>query len=142
MKFYNENGEILPELFDTVAKDYAKSFASSSSNKDGSLRWEGVTKTQLRRFFDEVKRFEQILPNSTWQEQLPFIKMLKSKINYGVARVKSKGNSKGYDKFAEFITEGIDLIKKEKDYHTFVSLFEAVYGFYYETATKIKESQT
>jgi CRISPR/Cas system CSM-associated protein Csm2 small subunit len=59
--------------------------------------------------------------------------MIKSKLNYAVARViKTNRSEEGvYKNLADFITRGIDLVKEPKDYHVFVALFEAVYGFYY-----------
>ena len=117
-----------------MALDVAKSF--KGKNKKGNDI--GVTSTQLRRIFDEVKRFEQILmlQKNQWENQLPYIKMIKSKVAYSVARaIKQKSEEKGvYKNLEAFISSGIDLIKKQEDYHIFVSLFEAAYGFYYELA--------
>ena len=100
----------------------------------------GVTSTQLRRIFEEVKRFEQILLSSEdqWEKQLPYIKMIKSKVAYTVARAsKQKSDEKGvYKNLEVFISSCIDLIKKQEDYHIFVNLFEATYGFYYDLAPK------
>ena len=100
----------------------------------------GVTSTQLRRIFEEVKRFEQILLSSEdqWEKQLPYIKMIKSKVAYTVARAsKQKSEEKGvYKNLEVFISSCIDLIKKQEDYHIFVNLFEAAYGFYYDLAPK------
>ena len=71
-------------MFDSVALNVAKSF--KGKNKIGKDI--GVTSTQLRRIFDEVKRFEQILSlqENQWEKQLPYIKMIKSKVAYSVAR--------------------------------------------------------
>ena len=56
--FYKPDGKTLKEdLFESMALDVAKSF--KGKNKKGNDI--GVTSTQLRRIFDEVKRFEQIL---------------------------------------------------------------------------------
>mgnify|MGYP000956686674 FL=1 len=123
---------IRSDLFDDVAKKIAGSFASEKG---------GVSYTQLRRMYDEAKRFEQLLDadEKNWEKELPYIKMMKSKICYAVARaVKDKGKyvKDYYKNFASFISEGIDLIKDEQDYRVFISLFEAVCGFYYENAPK------
>ena len=60
--------------------------------------------------------------------------MIKSKVHYATARAKKdkKNDAIYYDNLCDFISEGIELIKSPQDYHVFVSLFEAVYGFYYE----------
>lgn len=133
--FYNADGKtVKPDLFDGVAKKVAESF----KGKDRSGKDIGVTSTQLRRIFDEVKRFEQILTlqENQWEKQLPYIKMIKSKVAYAVARAsKQKSAEKGvYNNLEAFISSGIDLIKTQEDYHIFVNLFEAAYGFYYELA--------
>ncbi|AEB15059.1 type III-A CRISPR-associated protein Csm2 [Treponema succinifaciens] len=128
--FYKADGKTVQEdLFDSVALNVAKSFKGKNI---------GVTSTQLRRIFDEVKRFEQILSlqENQWEKQLPYIKMIKSKVAYSVARAaKQKSEEKGvYKNLEAFISSGIDLIKTQEDYHIFVNLFEAAYGFYYELA--------
>lgn len=128
--FYKPDGKTVQEdLFDSVALNVAKSFIGKDI---------GVTSTQLRRIFDEVKRFEQILSlqENQWEKQLPYIKMIKSKVAYSVARAaKQKSEEKGvYKNLEVFISSGIDLIKTQEDYHIFVNLFEAAYGFYYELA--------
>lgn len=133
--FYKADGKTVQEdLFDSVALNVAKSF--KGKNKIGKDI--GVTSTQLRRIFDEVKRFEQILSlqENQWEKQLPYIKMIKSKVAYSVARAaKQKSEEKGvYKNLEAFISSGIDLIKTQEDYHIFVNLFEAAYGFYYELA--------
>jgi CRISPR type III-A-associated protein Csm2 len=125
----DEKGEdkVDPDLFDGKARALAKSI-------------DGVTGTQLRRLFDEVKRYSLLLEASAedeWARQEPYIRMIKSKTSYTVARQKEKANNadKGaYKNLAEFIAEGIDSVHSAKDYHIFVALFEAVYGFYYEIA--------
>ncbi len=133
--FYKTDGKTInPDLFDGTAKKVALSFKGTDRNGKDI----GVTSTQLRRIFDEVKRFEQILTlqENQWEKQLPYIKMIKSKVAYSVARAsKQKSAEKGvYKNLESFISSGIDLIKTQEDYHVFVNLFEAAYGFYYELA--------
>ncbi len=135
--FYKDNGStIKQELFDETASKIANSFIGQ--NRRGSDI--GITSTQLRRIFDEVKRFEQILSVSPdqWEVQYPYIRMIKSKVAYTVARAaKDKADEAGlYKNLEKFISSCIDLVKTNKDYEVFVSLFEAVYGFYYEKAPK------
>jgi CRISPR-associated protein Csm2 len=127
--FYMGKDKTKPDLFDKKAEEIAESF-------------KGVTGTQLRRLFDEVKRFEKILDAfpEQWDKQEPYIRMIKSKSSYTVARAaaklpKSDTQTKGaYDNLRAFIAEGIDTVKEAKDYQIFASLFEAVYGYYYEKA--------
>lgn len=141
--FYTGDKHIKPDLFDNTARKIAESFYTENP-QNGVIT--GVSITQLRRLFDEVKRFEQILEVTPeqWEEQLPYIKMIKSKVHYAVARaIKQKGEEEGvYKNLAAFITQGIDMVKELPDYHVFVSLFEATYGFYYEKAPNEKASKS
>lgn len=126
--------KVKPDLFDKTAEKIASTFFIENTKI-------GVSTTQLRRLFDEVKRFEQIFDAdpSQWDKQIPYIKMINSKVSYAVARAKkNKPNEEGvYNNLSEFIKGGgIDLIHDIEDYRVFVALFEAVYGFYYEKAPK------
>ena len=146
--FYEEGTKnIRSDLFNEYAERVAKSLASvkTITGKDGKSKEirNGISSTQIRKLFDEVKRYERLIGSEnekTWQEQYPYIKMIKSKTHYTVARSKKndKYNAEYYDNLQDFISEGIDLIKSENDYHIFVSLFEAVYGFYYENRPDTK----
>ena len=122
--------DVRPKLFDTIANKIATEFIGrNKENQFGK-----VTKRQLRRLFDEVKRFEQVLDGTpeNWKKNYPLIRMVKSKASYNIARSKTtKGNNDVWDNLYGFIDEGIGLIEVEEDYHVFLSLFEAVYGFYY-----------
>ncbi len=135
--FYASDGKtIKPDLFDKKALEIANSFLGTDRNGNSV----GVSSTQLRRLFDEVKRFKQVLESDPeqWESELPYIKMIKSKVAYTVARAaKTKPSAKQvYNNLLKFISSSIDLIQKSEDYHVFVSLFEAAYGFYYEKAPK------
>jgi len=139
--FYTQDGKtVKPSLFDDEANNIASSFVITEKDKDGRTFVYGVSKTQLRRLFDEVKRFEQNLngESEVWQKHLPYIRMIKSKVSYNTSRAKEKERKKEkvYNNLSDFITKGIDLIKKEEDYYVFLALFEAVYGFYYEKNPK------
>jgi CRISPR-associated protein Csm2 len=134
--FYKEDKTVKPELFAETAENIAAGFIGK--DKYGNVF--GVSKTQLRRLYDEVKRFEQNLDGKpeTWGKKYPYIRMIKSKVSYNVARAieKNRYEADVYKRLSAFITEGIDLVKDEEDYHVFVALFEAVYGFYYEKNPK------
>lgn len=129
--FYTEKGEVIDTLFDSKAKEIASSFIG----KDQYGKNCGLTSSQLRKIFDEVKRFEGNFGSnkeSEWVKKKPYIKMIKSKVAYTIAR---NGAKKGvWKNFEYFISSCIDKVESEKDYHVFLSLFEAVYGFYYELA--------
>lgn len=136
---------IRPDLFNEFAEKIANSLAKISPNpkKTDQPYRNGVTSTQLRKLFDEVKRYERLIINDeikNWEAQYPYIKMIKSKVHYATARAKKdkKNDAIYYDNLCDFISEGIELIKSAQDYHVFVSLFEAVYGFYYEKRPDVR----
>jgi CRISPR-associated protein Csm2 len=132
--FYsNEDKKIVKaDLFDKTAQEIASGFVGK--NKFGDLY--GVSGTQMRRLYDEVKRFDQNLDGTpaTWEKNYPYIRMIKSKVSYNVARAieKNRFEADVYTKLSEFIMKYIEIVKDEEDYHVFTSLFESVYGFYYE----------
>ena len=135
--FYKDGTEIVrPDLFDKTALGIAEDFVVTFTNKFGKPDGYGVGRTQLRRIYDEVKRFEHRLNIGTdaWEKNHAYIKMIKSKITYNTVRAMQSDSKKEgvYKKLSEFITEGIDLSKNENDFRVFAALFEAVYGFYYE----------
>jgi len=134
MESFYSNAEkkiVKTDLFDGIAKGIASGFVGP-----GKFGFYGVSKTQLRRLYDEVKRFAQNLDGTdeTWKKSLPYIKMIKSKTSYNIARAieKNRNESDVYKKLSAFISEGLNQVKDEEDYHVFAALFEAVYGFYYE----------
>jgi CRISPR-associated protein Csm2 len=134
--FYTTEKKVKADLFDTTADKIAGSFVG----KDRNGRTYGVSKSQLRKLYNEVKRFEQNLDGSieAWDKNYPYIRMIKSKSSYNTARAGEKDRNKAdvYKNLSAFIAEGIDLIKDEEDYRVFTALFEAVYGFYYEKNPK------
>jgi CRISPR-associated protein Csm2 len=134
--FYTADNRVKPDLFDTAAVNIAKSFVGKNDRGYAV----GVSKTQLRRLFDEVKRFEQLIDISPdqWESQLPYIRMIKSKVSYAVARAITKNSSEKifYTNLSKFINDGIELSTSANAFHVFVSLFEAVYGFYCEMNPK------
>ena len=137
LNFYVEGTTtVKPDLFDKTAEDIAKGFVG----KDKFNKPCGVGRTQMRRLYDEVKRFEQNLDGTdeTWKKHYPYIRMIKSKLSYNITRAieKSRDSADGYRKLSKFITDGIGQVHNEDDYRVFVALFEAVYGFYYEKSPK------
>ena len=139
LQFYTDGKSVNPDLFDGIARNIADSFVrivGEGYNRKSC----GVGRTQMRRLYDEVKRFEQNLDGKeeTWNKHYPYIKMIKSKLSYNITRAieKNRDSDTGYKKLSEFITDGIDQVKNEDDYRVFVALFEAVYGFYYEKSPR------
>jgi len=130
--YVNEKDKIVKDdLFDTTAEKIAKSFVNDKVEKPY-----GVSSSQLRRLYDEVKSLDQELDGKeeTWIKNHAKIRMIRSKVSYNVARAKEKKSSEAdvYDHLSQFFKDWFyDTVKDEKDYHVFTSLFEAVYGFYW-----------
>lgn len=112
------------DLFDKKAKEIATTFS-------------GISSTRMRRFFDSVKVISRKPDFKSRFEDasLPEIKLLKSKCAYMVGRADGKEREK-LKNLKEFISNGVDQVTCAEDYQVFVSVFEAVYGFFYETAKK------
>jgi len=128
--FYkNEKEKIVnPELFADKAEEIAGKFIR-------------ISHSQMRRLYDEVKRLDQSLfvAPDAWQEIEPYIRMVKSKVAYNVARAMVKNdrdNKDAYENLSSFVKSGIGIVKDKEDFHVFTALFEAVYGFYYEKTPK------
>jgi len=132
IEFYDKDGNIRPELFDQDALEIAQKLVKTSQDKWGKAS--GVSRHQLRRMFDEVKRLQKTFEEKNdWGKIHPLVKLLKSKIAYTVARMKKNNGREAvyYDSLETFLLSGIDNIQKPEDLKVFTLLFEAVYGFYY-----------
>jgi CRISPR-associated protein Csm2 len=104
-------------LFDEVAEYWAK-----------EIKYKKMTLTQLRNYYDKVlelyEKSKYANEEEFREEILPFVKMLNSKVAYGVGRgVVSR-------KFQEMMKYCIKQVKSKKDLETFKYFFEAVIGFY------------
>jgi CRISPR-associated protein Csm2 len=117
-----KNGEIDPGLLDTTAKEFAKKINLERINSRDKVN----KSTQIRKFFDEVIRFQGLLQTNPEQfnELLPYIKMLNAKAAYAAGR-----DLIGSD-FKSFLSEGIGQVNDRKDFELFCSFFEAFLGFY------------
>lgn len=93
----------------------------------------GLTKSQIRNFYGEVKRIESLLKssNENWGVLYNRIKLIKAKAVYNKYRDKKTENSFG--PFADFLCKSIDKIhndeKGEENFMIFCQLFEAVVGY-------------
>ncbi|MBU4486124.1 MAG: type III-A CRISPR-associated protein Csm2 [Candidatus Delongbacteria bacterium] len=130
IKFFDDNGKkvINFRILDEEAEKIAQSlFFVSGRNKNG------VSSSQLRKFFYEIKSLEKKYDyEKNWDTVKPLVKMIKSKVAYANTEKKvGRFNKPYYDKFTEFINTGIYSIEDEKDLKAFSKMFEAVVGFYY-----------
>jgi CRISPR-associated protein Csm2 len=119
-------GHVHPELFSSTAEKLAQHVFQ------GQLRNNKLNKpTQLRKFYDEVVRFDGEIKSfpaeqqeDEFKKQLPYLKMLNAKAAYAMARDLISSE------FKEFIASAIQQIHEKKDFDAFYGLFEAFMGFY------------
>ncbi len=120
--YFNEKGYLRKDLITDIAEKIGENFVQKR-----------LSKSQLRNFFNEVKAIDaKIDDNNNFEENLPFILMIKAKASY--AYKKGGKNSKIPKNFYEFLKSNIELIEKKSDYKTFegfVNFFEAVVAYFY-----------
>ncbi|TAN45545.1 MAG: type III-A CRISPR-associated protein Csm2 [Nitrospirae bacterium] len=126
IKFWKDKDKKLvdPELFSNVAGTLAKDIAKESNDRTN-------TPTQLRKFYDEVIRFDGIIKTKPeeFDQLLPYIKMLNAKAAYAYAR-ESGGKPLISGKFKDFISGGLKNVNSRDDFEVLASFFEAFMGFY------------
>lgn len=86
----------------------------------------GIKSAQLRKYFNEVRSLEVQVGAKSYPVVEPLIKMLKSKVAYGM-----RSTTRLPREFKDFINKAVDEINDEKDFQAFVKHFEAILGFYY-----------
>ncbi len=99
------------ELFNKRAQEWASAI-------------ERTKKTQVRNFYDKVLKLYDDSKKEEWEDVLPFVKMLNSKVEYALNRkVVSR-------EFQEMMHMCIKQIETKEDLQTFKLFFEAVIGFF------------
>lgn len=119
MRFYDSEGNVHPELFDTNAQTIAEIFGKAPKKSNSY--------TQLRRFYDEVVDLQERVSENPakFNELLPIIRMLNAKASYAFGR-----DQKVDKNFVTFIQACVNQVKSPDDLKVFKTLFEAVMGFY------------
>lgn len=142
--FYLEENRVRPELFDQVARDLGQAFAKRGGT--------GVSSSQLRNFYSEIKALEirlqemsrdapdvgqhetdgeqehvEIAP-SVYRNNEYLVRMIAPKIAY-VQGKRTGGNVSR--EFREFVEVSLDNVHSARDFTVFMRLFESVVGFFY-----------
>jgi len=103
------------KLLDSVAEEWANAIYKTK-------------KTQARNFYDKVLTLEKEIKENGFESVYPFIKMLNSKVAYGVTRKVVSGE------FQDMMSQCLDQIKLddkgEQTFKHFKLFFEAVLGFF------------
>ena len=101
------------ELFNKTAQEWA-----------GAIN--RTKKTQIRNYYDKILELEK-RSKENFEDTIPFIKMLNSKVAYGVSR--NVVSSQFQDMMKQCISQ-IDTENDKKKFDNFKLFFEAVLGFF------------
>jgi CRISPR-associated protein Csm2 len=115
-----------PELFDDVARRI-----SEILRPQGAGRRDPNKRSQIRRFYDEMLRFESELRRAndeTFAKRLPFLKMLNARAAYAAER-KAEGGTLVDRNFTAFLKALLDQVEDPRTLRNACTLFEAVIGF-------------
>ena len=109
-----------PELFNTIAQDWAKEIAGNDPRKTDN------NPTQLRKFYDEIVLWDNkvLMHPEKFDDYLPFIRMLNAKAAY------AKGRKLVDDKYVGMLNSGLQQVTDPETLHTFKLFMEAFMGFY------------
>jgi CRISPR-associated protein Csm2 len=109
-----------PELFNTIAQDWAKEIAGNDPRKTDNKP------TQLRKFYDEIVLWDNkvLMHPEKFDDYLPFIRMLNAKAAY------AKGRKLVDDKYVGLLFSGLQQVTDPETLHTFKLFMEAFMGFY------------
>lgn len=130
--------QVETELFSSKADEIARQIHQDQVASKGKVN----KPTQLRKFYDEVLRFDSMLKGLPDEKQidefarmLPYLKMLNAKASYAMGRDLVSG------RFRDFIASSLSKIDDKDDFQAFAGLFEAFMGFskFYDEKT---ENQT
>jgi CRISPR-associated protein Csm2 len=114
-----------PELFSATAREWAKLIESyECGDGRGRKKRKKTKKSQVRNFYDRVLELEQRVRHDAFEEVLPFVKMLNSKVAY--AETRDVVNCA----FVDMMNQCIDQIDSTEKLKVFKLFFEAVLGFY------------
>lgn len=119
---FRDNGRLRRELLARDALDWA-----------GALR--GVSQTQLRNFYSEVKSLQARIQNDRngeFENYRALVGMLNAKVAYACARANadSKGGFKNLEKMIKRCVYLSQLDESSEAFNDFALFFEAVLGFF------------
>ena len=114
------------ELFNETAKEWAERIAKDTEKiqKGTKKTQKGTKKTQVRNFYNKVLELCERSEREEWDDIVPFVKMLNSKVAYGRSREVVS------DEFQEMMKQCIADVEEKSDLKTFKLFFEAVIGFF------------
>jgi len=105
------------ELFNETAEAWAEEICGNRGEC-------AVKSTQLRNFYDKVLELYEKSEKEDFEDILPFIKMLNSKVSYALSRKYVS------EEFATFMKQCVAQVDSKEKLKVFKLFFEAVIGFY------------
>jgi CRISPR-associated protein Csm2 len=114
------------ELFDDTAQEISEILRSHRADRKHPNK-----RTQIRRFYDEMLRFEAELRHADqamFDRRLPFLRMLNARAAYAAER-KAEGGTLVDRNFTAFLKAMLDQVKDRETLRNACTLFEAVIGF-------------
>jgi len=106
-----------------ITLDYTKDNELFNKTAENLANLIDTNSTQMRKFYEYILELNDRAKSESFENILPFVKMLNSKIAYA----KSRGHIDNF--FVEMLKKCIEQVKNQKDLETFKLFFEAVIGF-------------
>lgn len=104
-----------------------KELSEDRNGQDGRRIYDSkLTTSQLRRFFGELKRIQ----NLGFEEGRTDLLMLQAKLAYAVGRSRKRGNAGRIEDFTKIISEGIQAVDSEKKFKNFLQIVEAIVAYH------------
>ena len=119
--YFDDRGIIKCELLTQMAEQVANDLGGS-----------GITSTQLRRFFAQVRSIERELGQKDFSELAPQIQSLQPMVANYVGRGNSPWERERREVFKQFIDRNVELAMRDKDSFKkgFIPHFESVVAYY------------
>ena len=107
--------KLSPEIFGDIACEWAKKIGQNDKKNNA---------TQIRKYYDELVMWhEKVMLNGDYENNAPFIKMMKAKVAY------AHGRKKIGDDFLDMFNAIINQINSAETLKNAKLFFEAVLGF-------------
>lgn len=123
--------EHLQRIMTESSEEAMKLLVQEADRLGKELGQNGLTTSQIRNIFGEVRSIEQDVPPTAQQLSLAVqrrLLMLKPKMAYQVGRF---SNNQALQELVETLSDAIGLIGNDKDrFQTFVNLFEAILAYH------------
>ncbi len=105
--------------------DYGQALVTFARQTAQTLVKQGLTRAQIRNIFTEVRKIEALWETDPRQARRR-LEMLKPKLAYQVARIKS------VEGLAQVLSQAIDYVRADdpKSFQRFVELFEAILAYH------------